>query len=45
MHVRIDGAHAVNADGRGHSGLHLKMVKGAMTNVSKKLGSVMENSA
>ena len=45
MHVRIDGAHAVKTDGRGNSGFHLKMVKGAMTNVSKKLGLVMENSA
>ena len=29
VHVRIDGAHAAQADGKGHSGLHVKIDKGA----------------
>ena len=39
-HTFIDRAHAVHADGRGHSGMHLTMGKGAMMNVLKKLGLV-----
>lgn len=36
----IDGAHTVHADAKGHSGLFNTMGKGAMINVSKKLGIV-----
>ena len=36
--IYIDGAHAIHTDARGHSGLYATMGKGAMINVSKKLG-------
>ena len=36
--MHVDGAHAVHSDARGHSGLFLTMGRGAMINVSKKLG-------
>ena len=38
MLIYIDGDHVVHADGKGHTGLFLTMGKGAMVNVSKKLG-------
>ena len=40
----IDGAHAVRAYGKMHSGMFLTMGKGAMMNVSKKLGVVTASS-
>ena len=40
----IDGARAVHNDGKGHSGTCLTMGKGAMMNVSKKLGLVSTSS-
>ena len=36
--IYIDGAHAVHADARGHSGMVLTQGKGAMISVSKRLG-------
>ena len=39
-HTRIDGSHAVHVDEKGHSEMCLTMEKGAMMNVSKKLGLV-----
>ena len=42
--TRRSCAHAVNNDGRGHSGLYLTMGKGAIMNVSKKLGLVTTSS-
>jgi hypothetical protein len=36
--IYIDGAHAVHNDCKGHSGLFVTQGKGAMINVSKKLG-------
>ena len=36
--INIDGAHAIHTDAKGHSGLYATMGKGAMINVSKKLG-------
>ena len=36
--IYIDGAHAIHTDAKGHSGLYATMGKGAMINVSKKLG-------
>ena len=36
--IYIDGGHATHTNAKGHSGLYAKMVKGAMINVSKKLG-------
>ena len=36
--IYIDGAHAVHTDARGHSGLFVTQGKGAMINISKKLG-------
>ena len=44
MHIYIDGSHAVHADGKGHSELYLTIGKGAMINVSKKLGLVTVSS-
>ena len=38
--IYIDGDHVVHADSKGHAGLFLTMGKGAMVNVSKKLGVV-----
>ena len=38
MVIYVDGAYAVHADGKGHSGLFVTMGTGAMINVSKKLG-------
>ena len=42
--IYIDGAHAVHADCKGHSGLFLTQGKGAMINVSKKVGLVTNSS-
>ena len=42
--IYIDGAHAVHADCKGHAGLFLTMGKGAMINISKKLGLVTNSS-
>ena len=42
--IHIDGAHAVHNDCKGHSGLYLTMGKGAMINVSKKLGLLTNSS-
>ena len=42
--IYIKGAHAVHADYRGHSGLFVTQGKGAMVNVSKKLGLVIKSS-
>ena len=42
--IYIDGAHAVDADAKGHSGLFNTMGKGAMINVSKNLGIVTNSS-
>ena len=36
--IYIDGAHGVHPDARGHSGLFVTQGKGAMINVSKKVG-------
>lgn len=36
--ISIDGSHAANMDGKGHSGLVVTMGTGAMMNMSKKLG-------
>ena len=36
--IYIDCAHAIHTDAKGHSGLYATMGKGAMINVSKKLG-------
>jgi hypothetical protein len=40
----IDGAHAVHTDCKGHAGLYLTMGKGAMINISKKIGLVTNSS-
>ena len=42
--IYIDGAHAVHADCKGHAGLYVTMGKGAMINVSKKLGLLTNSS-
>jgi hypothetical protein len=42
--IYIDGAHAVHNDCKGHSGLFVTQGKGAMINVSKKLGLVTNSS-
>ena len=42
--IYIDGAHAVHANGKEHSGLYVMIGKGAMINVLKKLGLVMNSS-
>lgn len=42
--IYIDGAHAVHYDAKGHSGLFLTQGKGAMINISKKLGIVTTSS-
>jgi hypothetical protein len=42
--IYIDGAHAVHSNCRGHSGLYVTQGKGAMINVSKKLGLVTNSS-
>lgn len=42
--IYIDGAHAVHSDAKGHSGLYVTQGKGAMINVSKKLGVVTTSS-
>ena len=42
--IFIDGAHAVHMDAKGHSGLFATQGKGAMINVSKKLGVVTTSS-
>ena len=36
--MRVDGSHGVHSDGKGNSGMFLTMGRGAMMNVSKKLG-------
>jgi hypothetical protein len=42
--IYIDGSHAVHSNCKGHSGLFLTQGKGAMINVSKKLGLVTNSS-
>lgn len=42
--IYIDGAHAIHPDTRGHSGLYVTQGKGAMMNVSKKLGVITTSS-
>lgn len=42
--MRIDGAHAIHADGKGHSGMFVTMGREDMINVSKKLGLVTTSS-
>jgi hypothetical protein len=42
--IYIDGAHAVHNDCKGHAGLFVTQGKGAMINVSKKLGLVTNSS-
>jgi hypothetical protein len=42
--IYIDGAHAVHSNCKGHSGLFLTQGKGAMINISKKLGLVTNSS-
>jgi hypothetical protein len=42
--IYIDGAHAVHTDCKGHAGLFLTMGKGAMINISKKIGLVTNSS-
>ena len=42
--IYIDGAHAVHTNCKGHSGLFVTQGKGAMINVSKKLGLVTNSS-
>ena len=42
--IYIDGAHAVHTDCKGHAGLYLTMGKGAMINISKKIGLVTNSS-
>ena len=40
----VDGAHALNDYGKGHSGIFVKMGLGDMINVSNKLGLVTTSS-
>jgi len=40
VYIYIDRVHAVHADGKEYSGLYMMMDKGAIINVSKKLGLV-----
>ena len=42
--MHVDGSHATHSDGKGYSFLVITMGKGAMINVSKKLGLVTMNS-
>ena len=42
--IYIDGEYAVHVDGKGHYGLYLTMGRGAMMNMSKKLGVVTNSS-
>ena len=42
--IYIDGAHVVHADLKGHSSLYATQERGAMINVSKKLGIVTNSS-
>ena len=42
--IHIDVSHAKHADGKGHSGLFIKMGKGSMMDVSKKFGLVITSS-
>ena len=42
--IYIDRAHTVHADSKGHSGLYTRKERGAMINVSKKLGIVTNSS-
>ena len=43
--MHVDGSHAMHEDGKAHSGLFATMGKGAMINISKKLGLVTTSSA
>ena len=39
----VDGAHAVHSDSKGHSRLFVTIGRGAIINVSKKLGLVTKS--
>ena len=43
-YIYIDGIHAVYNDAKDHSGIFVTMGKGAMINISKKLGIVTNSS-
>lgn len=44
VYIYIDQAHIVHADRKGHSGLYIIIGKGAMLNMSKKLGVIIASS-